>query len=738
MFKYYGLLADGSWFSNNWGWLIAAGVVVLGLGVFGPGDTRRFSFKRTWAISSVCFAESIRKRILWITPLAIVGVIGITQFQRAFDEQDAVRQSVKICLFATGLVVVLTTIIMACTNIPKEIESRVVYTVMTKPVTRLELVLGKVIGFSRVALAMVLIMGVFTWIYMRITSEQKQQQIAYRLNEGDVSDTERARLAEYQKTGLLTARSFWTADQLAMYGEPPAPGSADRVIANSGDEDCLAGFPVQREVMFGAARADTDDWSHAGAGQYGLMIRVQVNARRTGLPDDQPQEAGPIGPTGPRLEKKITGPLAQPRIGFQLMDENYFDLLQGTSMVGGTSIDELKANILAYTRAAKIDPDATAVAVRLSAPQRLADGTTAQYAYAWIPPQQVLPLFNRPRFFVRITGDSGNVDFSLGQKPVSCFVPQFQGGTVAFEPPGATEIQPLPGINDAPEFLAFRGRMGIHYDQEMSGGKDAPGATAAYLFTDAPTSEAGSGGIPFQVNLEVDRSNSDVVAGHEDATQLEIRVIDNVSKKATDLSTPVLVESKLPAFFTVPADSISSGDFQVIFHCVNSAQTVGLMPDSLQMVASTQWFEANLIKSLAIIWMMSILVIILSVLCSTFLSWPIALVLTVLLLLGHWGVNQIADSAGPGLGRQIVNDFKLTDVAISSVLSSGVDRLSKALTIFANALPDTSQFDAISDIEQGVSISTDKFLDALVVLAGFGAPAIVLAYVIMCGKEVAP
>ena len=211
MFNFHGILADGSWISNNWGWLIAAGVVVLGLGIFGPADTRRFSFKRTWAISSVCFAESIRKRILWITPLAIVGVIGITQFQRAFDEQDAVRQSVKICLFATGLVVVLTTIILACTNIPKEIESRVVYTVMTKPVTRLELVLGKVIGFSRVALAMVLIMGVFTWIYMRITSVQKQQQIAYRLNEGDISDTERARLGEYQKTGLLTARSFWTA-----------------------------------------------------------------------------------------------------------------------------------------------------------------------------------------------------------------------------------------------------------------------------------------------------------------------------------------------------------------------------------------------------------------------------------------------------------------------------------------------------------------------------------------------
>ena len=84
-------------------------------------------------------------------------------------------------------------------------------------------------------------------------------------------------------------------------------------------------------------------------------------------------------------------------------------------------------------------------------------------------------------------------------------------------------------------------------------------------------------------------------------------------------------------------------------------------------------------KSLSIIWMMSILVIVLAVFCSTFLSWPIAIVLTVLLLLGHWGVDQVADSSGPGLGRQIVNDFKFTDVPIAKLVSTGVDSLTHSL-----------------------------------------------------------
>jgi hypothetical protein len=149
-------------------------------------------------------------------------------------------------------------------------------------------------------------------------------------------------------------------------------------------------------------------------------------------------------------------------------------------------------------------------------------------------------------------------------------------------------------------------------------------------------------------------------------------------------------------------------------------------------------FELNLLKSLTIIWMMSILVLSLAVLCSTFLSWPIAIVLTIVLLLARWVFNQMADTTGPGLGRQIVNDFKFNDAPVAKVVSTSVDTLSRAMTIFSQALPDTSSFDAISDIEQGVTISFKELEEALWVMGGFGVPAVVMAYLILKKKEVAP
>src|SRR5689334_20713277 len=143
-------------------------VIVLAIVAIGWKDVARFAFRRVRAIAGVSFREAIRRRVLWITPLAIIGVIAITQLTRPDDEQDAIRQTVRYCLFASGLIVVLSAILLACTNLPKEIESRVIFTIVTKPTTRLEIVLGKVIGFSLVTGAMLLIMGLFTFAYLEV------------------------------------------------------------------------------------------------------------------------------------------------------------------------------------------------------------------------------------------------------------------------------------------------------------------------------------------------------------------------------------------------------------------------------------------------------------------------------------------------------------------------------------------------------------------------------------------
>src|SRR5436305_6230316 len=173
---------------------IGVAIVIAGI-IIGLKDVARYSFKRSWAISSVNFTESIRRRVLLITPLAILGVIIVSQLQRPIDEADAIRQTIKFCLFATGTVVTIVTIILACTNLPKEIDNRVIYTIVTKPTTRLEIVLGKIVGFVRVSATILLIMGVFTFAYAEARAAQLVANARARLQTLPPTDASRPTLA---------------------------------------------------------------------------------------------------------------------------------------------------------------------------------------------------------------------------------------------------------------------------------------------------------------------------------------------------------------------------------------------------------------------------------------------------------------------------------------------------------------------------------------------------------------
>jgi hypothetical protein len=333
-------------------------------------------------------------------------------------------------------------------------------------------------------------------------------------------------------------------------------------------------------------------------------------------------------------------------------------------------------------------------------------------------------------------GVSANVEYQIGARPVRVFIPKLVNGQLAIQEPGATEIAPLAGRHGEPMLLVFRGGLGIRGEQSLKGGPEESTGVAVYSFRDAPLPDNGTGRIDFEMRALVERSNSDVEQGREDATTLDLQLIDLKSRKTS--SDVVQVDSQQTAFFSFPADAVTGPDFDLVIHCRNEGDTIGFYPDSLKLVQRQRSFELNLAKSLSIIWMMSVLVVSLAVLCSTFLSWPIAMVLTVVLLLGHWGVDQLADTAGPGLGRQIVNDFKFTDAPVAKVVSSSVDALSGGLKYFSKALPDTSRFEAIEDIEQGVSVPRERLIDALQILAGFAVPATVIAYLILKTREVAP
>ncbi|HEV2296304.1 MAG TPA: hypothetical protein VGR35_20850 [Tepidisphaeraceae bacterium] len=715
-------LAVPEFVHRHLGWFAFGAIILIGLVLFGMRDLLRFSWTRVWAISGVCFDESIRRRVLWITPLAIIGVIVVSQLQKPFDEQDAIRQTIKFCLFATGLVVVITTIILACTNLPREIDNRVIYTIVTKPTTRLEIVLGKVVGFARVSATILIIMGLFSWAYLRVRAWGMERDIGQRLQADAVPANMRATLAHYRETGLLSAKALSEPQRMQIFGRLP-DASGKRWMVSEGEGDMLIPFKLPEGAL----------GPPGSAGQHGAAIIARIGYEQDTTDQSNPARTDPAADAATQPGSATTTAAANEP--YPYMVPFIVPPEQRRSAPPPPPRPQVSFNVL--TPAANVIGQAVAVnrAGATESPQvELNDPSGEQQVIAFIPPNIAQEMSKYDNLFIQVTSATPRTRLFVEANPMVLQIPG--------EKPGQfTQINPVKDP-EAPDqaMVIFRGRSGS-FGNQLRGEPEAEEApVAVYSFRDAelPSDDADDV-TQFELRVGIERSG-DYDESTDAPTVLSV-VVRNPKTGATSEPQQVIPESGRPAFFPVPNNVLAGGDFDVLIRNRTRGHYTGMQPGSLSLIRKRIPFELNLSKSLLILWLMSVLVTAVAIFCSTFLSWPIAIVLTLVILLGHWGVEQISDSLGSEMGNQVATDLFGTGAgtaARAKVVSQSVNALSTALKGFATVLPDISQYAATEDIERGITIPYAKLRDAAMVTFGFGIPLVVLAYVLLRNKEVAP
>lgn len=705
---------------NGWlPWIVAAAIVVLGLGIYGFKDLSRLNWRRVWAISSVCSTESLRRRVLWVTPLAIIGVIVVSQFQQAATPQDAMRQTTKFCLFASGLLVIVTAIILACTNLPREIESRVIYTIVTKPTTRLEIVLGKVVGFARISGLIIILMGIFTAIYLKVRSGPMIAAIRSQLASEPANSPLRPSLEYFAHAGLLETRSLEWPGDLQFYSRPPGAspvkwmfgGESEYFLLpfnlNAEQRDMLSqllqladeGKPVPLYL-----KATMDVVQHEPNTEEKQLIRQMGLDRRTMRGARHSPVFGPVLPT--------TAPATRP--GDELPPA------------------DLTIQILDQTHHAFNSPDnpgGVTETLTLDKP-RAGTGRGPWTGEVEVPLEVIRQMVEKRVFYAQVSATSPATEYGSGPMPVVFQTPL----------PGIPPILPAADPTDLahgalPQFLSFPSRQGMRLSAVHPGSK---GPLAVYSFRGLSIPSHSNGAIGLQVSVAIDRTGEfDVGTDYSKAT------VQVVNLKTGQRSPEIPFSPETSRAQPVPVDIkyLRGGNFDVLVRNVTKGQWLGMTggeEGSVALVTGAQSFALNLVKSLFILWLLSLMVVIMSVFCSTFLSWPIAVVLTLLLLLGHWGVDQLRDSLKPGFGRSVPTEFGIRDPGATQVISTGVDAMGTMLRTVSAVLPDVSKFAVMEDIDRGVSIPAARMGEALAVLFCYGVPLLVLSYIILRRKEVAP
>ena len=113
---------------------------------------------RVIAILENTFKESLRQKILLLLVVFAVIIIVISVFLEPFALGEAPKIMRDFGLAAASLFGVLTTIIIGSALIHKDIEKRTIYTVLSKPVKRSEVILGKYLGLSALIFLLVVSM----------------------------------------------------------------------------------------------------------------------------------------------------------------------------------------------------------------------------------------------------------------------------------------------------------------------------------------------------------------------------------------------------------------------------------------------------------------------------------------------------------------------------------------------------------------------------------------------------
>jgi ABC-type transport system involved in multi-copper enzyme maturation permease subunit len=123
------------------------------------------SVRRIYALGRLAFQEAIRRRVLVVMAVFIVGILFAGWFLDPSSDNVA-RLYISFVMTGTSYLVLLLGLFLSCFSLPADIKSKTIQTITTKPVRSTEIVLGRVLGFTAVGTVLLAGMGFLSYQFV--------------------------------------------------------------------------------------------------------------------------------------------------------------------------------------------------------------------------------------------------------------------------------------------------------------------------------------------------------------------------------------------------------------------------------------------------------------------------------------------------------------------------------------------------------------------------------------------
>jgi ABC-type transport system involved in multi-copper enzyme maturation permease subunit len=150
------LAGDGWWYGMALHMQLSIDSIILVVGLIGLGAPR------IGTIAQATFREGYRQPMFWLLVVAVVFLMFVSTFIPYFTFGDDYKMMKQLGFDMIMLATMLFCVLLASMSVSEEIEGRTAVTLMSKPVTRRQFMLGKFVGIFLAGWLMTLLLaGVF-------------------------------------------------------------------------------------------------------------------------------------------------------------------------------------------------------------------------------------------------------------------------------------------------------------------------------------------------------------------------------------------------------------------------------------------------------------------------------------------------------------------------------------------------------------------------------------------------
>jgi hypothetical protein len=142
----------------------------------------RLRWRRIWAMARLSFKEAIRSRVVLIFG-AMIPVFLFAAWFIPYKPEDQVRNYVFLLYVSMVILFFMTSSLLGALGIPTDVKSQAIHTIVTKPVEKFEIVLGRFVGYAVLVTIGLAVVGAASMLYMvrGITDEAKQESYTARV-----------------------------------------------------------------------------------------------------------------------------------------------------------------------------------------------------------------------------------------------------------------------------------------------------------------------------------------------------------------------------------------------------------------------------------------------------------------------------------------------------------------------------------------------------------------------------